>query len=202
MLPWEDLPAQAPSASESPVELQAEEESPSDEELLDQDDLTAYAYLDNLEPLEAVDAAQDAMPASAPLADLPAATGLAAEWLNLYPQLGLSGMTASIAANSTLVAVDGARWTLHLDPAQSALFNAAQQRRLNEALAARLGQAVQLDIHIIAPTQETPAQAASRARAERQQAAIRAMHADPLVQQMMTLFGASVRDDTIEPLDR
>ncbi len=198
VLPWEDLPAQAPSASESPVELQAEEESPSDEELLDQDDLTAYAYLDNLEPLEAVDAAQE----SAPLADLPAATGLAAEWLNLYPQLGLSGMTASIAANSTLVAVDGARWTLHLDPAQSALFNAAQQRRLNEALAARLGQAVQLEIQIIAPTQETPAQAASRARAERQQAATQAMRADPLVQQMMTLFGASVRDDTIEPLDR
>ena len=51
------------------------------------------------------------------------ATGLALEWLNLFPKLPISGMTGSIAANCTLIAVEGDSWLLHLDPAHSALFN-------------------------------------------------------------------------------
>ncbi|MGE1131394.1 hypothetical protein, partial [Bacillus wiedmannii] len=68
------------------------------------------------------------LPASKP------ATGLALQWLELCPQLPVSGMTGNIAANCTLIAVDGDNWLLHLDPAQGALFNSTQQRRLNDAL--------------------------------------------------------------------
>src|SRR5690606_8668445 len=78
-------------------------------------------------------AAEQAPAEPEPLPDVPPATGLAAEWLDLFPRLGISGLTASIAANCTLVAVDGDTWKMHLDPAQGALFNATQQRRLNEA---------------------------------------------------------------------
>lgn len=52
------------------------------------------------------------------------------------------------------------------------------------------------------PEQETPAQAAARKRAARQLDAEESISLDPLVQKMIEQFGASVRPDTIEPLDR
>ncbi len=144
--------------------------------------------------------------AAAPVVEepLPAAkpaTGLAAEWLSLFPQLGLGGMTGSIAANCTLIEANGDDWLLHLDPAHSALFNPTQQRRLNDALNQQQGRSIKLRIELCKPEQETPAQAAARRRAERQRSAEASIHADPLVQQMIQQFAAKVRDDSIEPID-
>ena len=110
-------------------------------------------------------------------------------------------MTASIAANCTLVRREGDNWLLHLDPAHSALFNTTQQWRLNEALNQYHGCTLKLDIELQKPEQETPAQAAARRRAERQRQAEAAIHADPLVQQMIQQFAAVIRDGTIEPLN-
>jgi DNA polymerase-3 subunit gamma/tau len=109
-------------------------------------------------------------------------------------------MTGSIAANCTLMAVDGDDWLLHLDPAHSALFNSTQQRRLNEALNQHLGHTLNLTIELIKPEQETPAQANARRRAERQKGAEASIHADPFVLQMMQQFGAVIRDESIEPV--
>jgi len=99
------------------------------------------------------------------------------------------------------VAREGDTWTLHLDPAHSALFNPTQQRRLNDALDQQLGRAVTLHVEIRTPEQETPAQAAARKRAERQRQAEASIHADPLVQQMIQQFAAVIREDSIEPLN-
>jgi len=138
---------------------------------------------------------EEPLPAAKP------ATGLAAEWLSLFPQLGLGGMTGSIAANCTLIEANGDDWLLHLDPAHSALFNPTQQRRLNDALNQQQGRSIKLRIELCKPEQETPAQAAARRRAERQRSAEASIHADPLVQQMIQQFAAKVRDDSIEPID-
>ncbi|MVW75615.1 DNA polymerase III subunit gamma/tau [Pseudomonas xionganensis] len=143
------------------------------------------------EPVLAVEPQPAAMPA----------TGLAADWLELFPKLGLGGMTGSIAANCTLIEANGDDWLLHLDPAQSALFNSTQQRRLNDALNQYHGRNLNLRIELCKPEQETPAQAAARKRAERQSSAEASIHNDPLVQQMIQQFGAVIRADSIEPLD-
>jgi DNA polymerase-3 subunit gamma/tau len=135
-----------------------------------------------------------------PLPAAKPATGLAAEWLDLFPHLGLSGMTGSIGANCTLIEADGDAWLLHLDPGHSALFNATQQRRLNDALNQHLGRNIELRIELILPEQETPAQAAARKRAERQRLAEQSIQDDPLVQQMIQQFGAVIRAESIEPL--
>lgn len=138
---------------------------------------------------------EEPLPAAKP------ATGLAAEWLSLFPQLGLGGMTGSIAANCTLIEANGDDWLLHLDPAHSALFNPTQQRRLNDALNQQQGRSIKLRIELCKPEQETPAQAAARRRADRQRSAEASIHGDPLVQQMTQQFAAKVRDDSIEPID-
>ena len=146
------------------------------------------------------DAPAEAPAEPEPLPAAQPATGLAAEWLDLFPRLGLSGMTGSIGANCTLIEANGDDWLLHLDPAHSALFNATQQRRLNDAMNQHLGRNLKLRIELVRPEQETPAQAAARKRAERQHQAEQSIHDDPLVQQMIQQFGAVIRTDSIEPL--
>ncbi|MGT8889677.1 DNA polymerase III subunit gamma/tau [Pseudomonas aeruginosa] len=187
----EALPAALPVAPDEQDE-QDDEPPPADDYY--EVDMDTLAYLDAA-PEPDVVVVEEPLPAAKP------ATGLAAEWLELFPRLGLGGLTASIAANCTLVAADGDHWHLHLDPGQSALFNATQQRRLNDALNQHLGRTLKLEVTLQKPEQETPAQAAGRRRAERQRAAEASIDADPLVRQLREQFAAVVRDGTIEPLE-
>jgi DNA polymerase-3 subunit gamma/tau len=183
-----------------PAPMERDDEPPPDDDYIEPDidiDPASFAYLDDLahEAVEAVEKEPELLPAAKP------ATGLAAEWLELFPKLPISGMTGSIAANCTLISVEGDNWLLHLDPAHSALFNSTQQRRLNDALNQYHERTLNLSIELIKPEQETPAQAAARRRADRQKQAEAAIHGDPFIQQMMQQFGASIRDDTIVPVD-
>ena len=193
-----DEPPFDPSAYAA-VGMDRDDEPPLDEDYYGgESDPVGFSYLDEL-----AEHVQEEAPAPAP-APLPAAkpaTGLALQWLELFPQLPVSGMTGNIAANCTLIAADGDDWLLHLDPGQGALFNTTQQRRLNEALNQHLGRTLNLRIELVLPEQETPAQAAARKRAERQQGAVASIEQDPLIQQMIKLFGAKVRQDTIEPVE-
>ncbi len=187
----EALPAALPVAPDEQDE-QDDEPPPADDYY--EVDMDTLAYLDAA-PEPDVVVVEEPLPAAKP------ATGLAAEWLELFPRLGLGGLTASIAANCTLVAADDDQWHLHLDPGQSALFNATQQRRLNDALNQHLGRTLKLEVTLQKPEQETPAQAAARPRAARQRAAEASIDADPLVRQLREQFAAVVRDGTIEPLE-
>ncbi|CAI8975113.1 MULTISPECIES: DNA polymerase III subunit gamma/tau [Pseudomonas] len=183
----------------SPAGMDRDDEPPLDEDYYEPEmDPASYSYLDELaiEHAHEVDA-----PPAEPLPAAQPATGLALKWLELFPQLPISGMTGNIAANCTLISAEGDDWLLHLDPAHSALFNSTQQRRLNDALNQHLGRTLKLTIELIRPEQETPAQAAARKRAERQGQAEASIQDDPLIQQMIQQFGAMVRHDTIEPVD-
>ena len=183
-----------------PAPMERDDEPPPDDDYYEPDvdiDPASFAYLDDLahDTAEAVEKEPELLPAAKP------ATGLAADWLDLFPKLPISGMTGSIAANCTLISVDGDNWLLHLDPAHSALFNSTQQRRLNDALNQYHERTLNLSIELIKPEQETPAQAAARRRADRQRQAEASIHADPFIQQMLEQFGARIREDTIAPVD-
>jgi len=190
-----------PDAAYHAAPMDRDDEPPLDDDYVEPDidiDPASYSYLDELAH-ESVSEAEAPEPEPAPAA-MPA-TGLALEWLNMFPHLPISGMTGSIAANCTLMAMEGDNWLLHLDPAHSALFNTTQQRRLNDALNQFKGRTIHLTIELIKPEQETPAQAASRLRAERQRQAEASIQADPFIQQMLQQFGAVIREDTIKPVD-
>ena len=203
-----DAPELAPEAvadEAEPVEYVPAGMDRDDEPPLDEDyyapetDGAAYSYLDELASENIHDAPEELEPEVLPAAQ--PATGLALQWLELFPKLPISGMTGSIAANCTLIAVDGDDWLLHLDPAHSALFNSTQQRRLNDALNQYHERTLNLTIELIRPEQETPAQAAARRRADRQADAEQSIQQDPFIQQMLQQFGATIRDDTIEPVE-
>lgn len=197
---WAAAPIPEPSVAEVDAATPGadmDDEPPLDEDYIEPDMDSAYSYLDEL----AIEHAAEPAPEPEPEPAAAPATGLALQWLELFPKLPISGMTGSIAANCTLIAVDGEHWLMHLDPAHSALFNATQQRRLNDALNQFHGRTLSLTIELIKPEQETPAQAASRRRANRQREAEESIHGDPFIQQMVQQFGAVVRHDTIEPVE-
>jgi len=197
---WVAAPIPEPSVAEvdaATPDMDLDDEPPLDEDYIEPDMDSAYSYLDEL----ASEHAAEPAPAPEPEPAAMPATGLALQWLELFPKLPISGMTGSIAANCTLIAVDGDHWLLHLDPAHSALFNATQQRRLNDALNQYHQRTLTVSIELIKPEQETPAQAASRRRADRQREAEDSIHGDPFIQQMMQQFGAVIRNDTIEPVE-
>lgn len=187
-------PAQQPVEISPPsADTDDDEPPPGDYDYVEMDAESFDYDFNALDPSEAAE--PEVVPAAQP------ATGLAADWLELFPKLGLSGMTGSIGANCTLISVEGDSWLLHLDPAQSALFNPTQQRRLNDALNQFHGRELSLSIELRKPEQETPAQAAARKRADRQRDAEASIHQDPVIQQMIQQFGAVIRADSIEPLD-
>jgi DNA polymerase-3 subunit gamma/tau len=193
-------PVDHPAASEAQVldvEADDDDDEPPPADAYYQVDGEAFDYLESLGAEPADDSATNAQS----LAEVRPASGLAAEWLELFPRLGLTGLTGSIGANCSLVAVTGDVWRLHLEPTQSALFNASQQRRLNDALNQYLGRSLKLEVEISRPEQETPAQMAARQHAERQRLAEAAIRSDPLVQQMIQQFAAVIRDGTIEPVN-
>ncbi|HFX3442397.1 TPA: DNA polymerase III subunit gamma/tau, partial [Pseudomonas aeruginosa] len=90
----EALPAALPVAPDEQDE-QDDEPPPADDYY--EVDMDTLAYLDAA-PEPDVVVVEEPLPAAKP------ATGLAAEWLELFPRLGLGGLTASIGANCTLVA--------------------------------------------------------------------------------------------------
>ena len=183
-----------------PAGMERDDEPPLDEDYYaPETDGAAYSYLDELASETVHEAPVEAEPEVLPAAQ--PATGLALQWLELFPKLPISGMTGSIAANCTLIAVEGDDWLLHLDPAHSALFNSTQQRRLNDALNQYHERTISLTIELIRPEQETPAQAAARWRANRQADAEQSIQQDPYIQQMLQQFGAIIRNDTIEPVE-
>ncbi len=63
---------------------------------------SAYSYLDELATEHAAEL--EPQPEPEPLPAAQPATGLALEWLQLFPKLPISGMTGSIAANCTRMA--------------------------------------------------------------------------------------------------
>lgn len=196
------IPAQPPQ-NEPPAEwLEApppQDDAPDRED--DDEPLDVSQYLGDWSGDDAAAENEAQQQSKDEISDLPPATGLAAEWLALFDQLGLSGLTQSIAAHCELVARDTCVWKLHLDPGHSALYNENHRLRLQQAICTQQGSEVRLEVEVQAPQQETPAIAAARRKAARQQAAEASIQSDPMVQRLCSDFSAEICEGSIRPVD-
>jgi DNA polymerase-3 subunit gamma/tau len=198
-----------PPQNEPPAEwlqaTSATDQDPDDRDSEDEESLDLGQYLEDWQSADAVAAVtEDAMSEKAAAdsaGDLPAATGLAAQWLEIFLQLGLSGLTQSIAAHCQLVDRSERGWVLHLDPGHSALYNENHRLRLQQALVEHTGMPVELEVRVAAPDQETPAVAAARRKHKRQQQAETSIQQDPLVLGLMREFAAQICEGSIRPID-
>ncbi|MDD9961988.1 MAG: DNA polymerase III subunit gamma/tau [Gammaproteobacteria bacterium] len=123
-----------------------------------------------------------------PSQDDDGAEALASQWLDWFKRLNLSGPSRAIAEHSVLIGQDGSRYRLRLDEAQEALFSGERNPEIEQALAAALGQPVEVRIETGALAAESPAKHRERLRAEQQAAARRQLEQDQVVQSLITEF--------------
>ncbi len=140
------------------------------------------------------------VPAPKSLRKVPYEQAGPADWTEIYLGLGVTGILQSTVANCQLVQRQGNEFFFVLDEANSTLFDISHEKRLADLLGDYFVEPVRVHIQSGQVTAETPAMMAIRVRAERLQDAIHAIKNDPIVQQLIAQFGASLREDTIQPV--
>lgn len=121
-------------------------------------------------------------------------------WPQIYLGLGVTGILQSTASNCQLVGRQGIQFHFILDEANSTLYDEGHQQRLADLLSDYFIERVKVVIQPGKVTAETPAAIAVRLRQERQAEAVASIKNDPIVQQLIEHFGATLREDSITPL--
>ena len=122
-------------------------------------------------------------------------------WAQVYLGLSATGLLQSTAANCVLVGRQGNELNFMLDERHSAIYDESQQQRLADVLSDYFGESVRVRIQPGTVEAETPAAQAMRLKEESRVEALEAMKRDPIVQQLVEHFGATLREDTVQPLE-
>jgi DNA polymerase III subunit gamma/tau len=124
-------------------------------------------------------------------------TSGAFDWAALISSLGLKGLPDTLARNCTFGAIAGDEIRLTLSEVHAELCTDKAQKRLQEALSAKLGRPMRLRIDIGAQSAETPIKAVEREAKERLAAAREAIESDPLVRELQDRFGARLVEGSV-----
>lgn len=140
------------------------------------------------------------VPAPKTLRKVPYAQANPADWTEIYLGLGVTGILQSTVANCQMINRQGNDFYFVLDKANSTLYDTSHEKRLADLLSDYFVEPVRAHIQMGEVTAETPAMMAIRLREERLQDAISAIKNDPIVQQLIAQFGATLREETIQPI--
>ena len=123
-------------------------------------------------------------------------------WAELVGKLSLAGMARQLAEHCMLVERDGQRFVLTLDPQHPHLLRPKWQAALCDALGEYLGHPVQVEIDAAKAVGDTPTPTRLRGQDAdaAQQAAEKAIHADPQVNELIERFDGNIREGSIRPL--
>lgn len=188
-----------PAAS---VPSEPAESAPSAPEPVAETPVFSLAAETTAEPVEPEPSVEPVAPAAPELTPTVAGHGDALQphtWWQWVDRLPLAGLTMAIARNSALVQVQDERYEFDVDPVQGALFNAAQQQKIQDALRTLIP-AAQVQMQLQLPRGETPEQRRQRQQAEAHAGAKQAITGDALVQRIVQEFDAFVPDDSIRPV--
>ena len=111
----------------------------------------------------------------------------------------ISGLTRELAHNCVLENIDDTVCTLILDPGHKQLRSSRTEENLQKALQAYRKAPLKLVITTEKTTVATPAVQLTKAREDKQQAAVDAINSDENVQALKEHLGARVMPGTIEP---
>jgi DNA polymerase-3 subunit gamma/tau len=122
------------------------------------------------------------------------------DWPEIYLGLGVTGILQSTIANCQLVARRGNEFEFIVDDNNSMLYDPSHQQRLSDLLSSYFIERVHAKIQVGKISAETPALLAKRHQQERYDNAVVAIKTDPIVQQLIEHFGASLREETIQAI--
>jgi DNA polymerase-3 subunit gamma/tau len=115
-------------------------------------------------------------------------------------RLDLKGATRLLAGNCAYLRRDGAIIHLRLDRRFESTLSKPRQAALADALTARFGERLRVEIAIGSTESETPMQKKVRLGDEQLEAARASLEADPNVQALRDMFGAELNPDSVEIL--
>ncbi|MEO3959703.1 DNA polymerase III subunit gamma/tau C-terminal domain-containing protein, partial [Chromobacterium piscinae] len=146
----------------------------------------------------------DAMPAymqQPPLEDEPSSYSFDGDWQRLVADLGIKlGAARMLAHNAVLKSWSQDRLELAVPESFRHMSGRDYQEKLKAALAERFGHAVDLAVTVEELGMETPAMTDARLRQEQLAVARECMQNDPVVQQVVREFGATLLIETIQPV--
>ena len=122
-------------------------------------------------------------------------------WVYESRLLGLTGMTASLLAQTVLISASANEIILATSPRTHTLISDMHQRRIAEAFASQMGHSVVLLVEVRDDLAETPEQYRLRLSQKRLALAKKQFTADPFVSALTERFDATVRIESIEPRD-
>ena len=122
------------------------------------------------------------------------------DWPEIYLGLGVKGILQSTIANCQLVARSGNEFQFVVDENNSTLYDPSHQQRLSDLLSNYFIERVHARISVGKITSETPALLAKRHQQERYANAVEAIKTDPIVQQLIEHFGATLREESIQAI--
>ncbi|MGZ5013012.1 MAG: DNA polymerase III subunit gamma/tau [Methylobacter sp.] len=120
-------------------------------------------------------------------------------WMEIVAAMKISGLTRELAHNCVLENIDDTVCTLILDPGHKQLRSSRTEENLQKALQAYRKAPLKLVITAEKTTIATPAVQLTKAREDKQQAAVDAINSDENVQALKEHLGARVMPGTIEP---
>ncbi|WP_049629375.1 DNA polymerase III subunit gamma/tau [Cellvibrio sp. pealriver] len=150
--------------------------------------------------LPPVVAAPELPPAAKTIRKVPYEQATPADWTDIYLGLGVTGILQSTVANCQMTGRQGNEFFFVLDETNSTLFDVSHEKRLQDLLVDYFVEQVKVRIQVGKVTAETPAQMAIRLRAERLDDAIKSIKNDPVVQQLIAQFGATLNEESIQPI--
>ncbi len=126
------------------------------------------------------------------------------DWPELVGSMALKGAVRMLADNCAYLGRDGDTIRLSLDSRSESSLTMERRRALAEALSKHFGETLRVDVvldkHRDEPEKETRAERASRESDELKAAARASLETDPTVLAMKDMFGAELKEDTIEPI--
>lgn len=121
-------------------------------------------------------------------------------WPQYAAALPLRGMDAELARQCAWGHVADKVVSLKLAPSFENLHNDRYRKQLESCLQEISGQALKVNIEVVAHDLPTAAQCDAQAQAERMQQAEQALTEDPNVQALQERFGASIHPGSVEPI--
>ena len=126
---------------------------------------------------------------------------VAGNWPEIVSAMNLRGAVRQLANNCVMLARDGSRIALQLDPAGESMLTGQLKDRLRKALSDYFDADISIDIAIERPKQETPNMALSRKADEKLRAARESLDEDPNIVALKETFDATIQEESVRPVD-
>jgi DNA polymerase-3 subunit gamma/tau len=122
-------------------------------------------------------------------------------WPVLIEELGLQGVSYSLASNCSVESVADDAITLHLAQQHEGIATKGARQRLEKALQEYFSSEINLKFNISNDELETPARKKDRAREIKQSQAEKSAEEDAAVKALKSQFGAEIIEGTVKPVE-